>query len=441
MPKATEPNTTAAPADSLWTIGDVEPLLHDMEATIGIFSHVANSRNQIDPGELILIEDKFLDLHKRLAILWDKAWEEHLAFRHGESPASPPDAVWDLLRSTAKVVLAQCDHPERSPSAPAEGAAGGQDAELIGLATEHAAAIEEIRRLQAANDTPDDAFEPLDARRHAGRERATALAATTQAGLQAKARLYLTEIDLNYGTRAPDSHDTDGLDMLADSIVRDIVGTHGVPMPKAEPMPVIDRPPTISELDSLVECQAADIIANAKALGGTMNGGISTIAAGLALALEQAHPGAALMLGRQGSLVAATEPRCTVVEYLEKKLAKAATVEGQGMTNEELSDLYHHRPDASLLHMAREFAKVEAQTQILNELSDPSEAAMNAVASRQYAITDVMIGTPAKTAAGWRAKAEVLAASIRLDVTTPDSEHQLATSLAEDLMREVKAER
>jgi hypothetical protein len=437
MPKAKNTHTTPAPVEPPWTIGDVEPLLHDMEATIGIFSHVANSRNQIEPGELILIEDKLLDLHKQMTALWHDAWDEHLYFRHGERPASPPDAVWDLLRSTAKVVLAQCDHPERIPSAPAEGA----DAELIALATEYAAATAETHRLQAAKSTPDDALKPLDDRRHAARERATALAATTQAGLQAKARLYLTEIDLTYGTRAPESHDTDGLDMLADSIVRDIVGTHGVPMPKAEPMPVIDRPPTIGELDSLVECQAADIIANAKALGGTMNSGISTIAAGLALALEQAHPGAALILARQASLVAATEPRGTVAEYMEKKLAKAATVEGQGMTNEELSDLYHSRPDASLLHMAREFAKIEAQTQVLNELSDPSEAAMNAVASRQYAITDVMIGTPAKTAAGWRAKAEVLAASIRLDVTTPDSEHQLATSLAEDLMREVKAER
>jgi hypothetical protein len=42
MPKATEPNTTYAPDDAPWTIGDVEPLLHDMEATAGILSYVAN---------------------------------------------------------------------------------------------------------------------------------------------------------------------------------------------------------------------------------------------------------------------------------------------------------------------------------------------------------------------------------------------------------------
>jgi hypothetical protein len=64
--------------------------------------------------------------------------------------------------------------------------------------------------------------------------------------------------------------------------------------------------------------------------------------------------------------------------------------------------------------MAHEFSKIEAPTPVLNELPDPSETAMNAAATRQYALADVMIDTPAKTAGGWGAKAEVLAASIRL---------------------------
>jgi hypothetical protein len=111
------------------------------------------------------------------------------------------------------------------------------------------------------------------------------------------------------------------------------------------------------------------------------------------------------------------------------------------MTNEELFDKHLNRPDASLLHIAREFAKVDEQIQVLNELPDAPEAAMGAVSSRQYALTDIMIDTPAKTAAGWRAKAEVLDASIRLDVTTPEAEHRLAISLAADLMKGIKADR
>jgi hypothetical protein len=158
MSSATKTNTTptAAPAppneeteaDRLWTIGDVEPLLHDLEAEIGILGHVAASRNPIDPGQLTLLEDHLIDLQKRLMILWDKAWDEHLAFRHGARPPVAPDAVWDLLRSTAKVVLDQCDHPARIPSAPA--ASDSTDAELIAFATDYAAANAEIRRLQTA---------------------------------------------------------------------------------------------------------------------------------------------------------------------------------------------------------------------------------------------------------------------------------------------------
>jgi hypothetical protein len=72
-----------AAADPLWTIGDIEPLLHDMEAQTGILGHVANSNNEIEPGQLILIEDRYIDLQRRMLTLWHAAWDEHLAFRHG----------------------------------------------------------------------------------------------------------------------------------------------------------------------------------------------------------------------------------------------------------------------------------------------------------------------------------------------------------------------
>jgi hypothetical protein len=316
--------TAAAPSDDEvppGAVADMEPLLHDLEAEIGLLAHVANSRTQIASGELIALETHLVQIQRDLMGLWHKAWDDDLARRFGAANHQAP--------------------------------AASHDVELISLCD----------RLVAM-----DGEEPIA-------------------------------------------------------------------------QPAAETPPAISTIAAYVEGLASGIMTMAKRMGGTMNGGISTISAGLALALERAHPMAALMLGRQASLVAATEPRCTVVEYVEKKQAAQATVEGQGMTNAELADLHVNRPDGGLLHMAREFAKVDAQIQVLNELPDPSEAAMDAVASRQFAITDVMIDTPAKTAAGWRAKAEVLDASIRLDVTSPDSEHRLATSLAADLMKGIKADR
>jgi hypothetical protein len=451
----------SATNEQKWTIGDVEPLLHDLEATIGIFSHVANSRNQIEPGELILIEDKLLDLYKQMMALWRDAWDEHLSFRHGQRPASPPDAVWDLLRSTAEVVLAQYNHPERIPSAPAEGAAtvpaaDGQDAELIGLCNR----LVEINREEEAlyarikdEAEREKAVEPLWEEFESIKLRLFEIGRpVTRAGAEAVARAawvngdrardgtpfasYLSEW-LRLAACAYLANAT-GPEVRVNAEVEESLTKRAAPANKAEPVRDADRPPTISQLDSLVECQAADIIVNAKALGGTMNGGISTIAAGLALALEQAHPGAALMLGRQASLVAATEPRGTVAEYMEKKLAKAATVEGQGMTNDELADLHACRPDATVLHLAREYMHLDARVQVLNECPDTEEVGMDGVMSRQNAVMDTLIDAPAKTAAGWRAKGEVFEAALRADVTSLDPVHRLALSLAEDLMREIK---
>jgi hypothetical protein len=193
MPKAIEPNTTPAPDDLPWTIGDVEPLLHDMEAAAGILSHVANSRNQIEPGELILIEDKFIDLHKQMMTLWHTAWDEHLAFRHGASRPIGPDAVWDLLRSTAKVVLDQCNHPARLPSAPAH--ADSSDAELIQLCDQLGEVYDRWTAAVSASAQHVRAPAPLAAATDAADAAVWAIAdwiegitPTTPAGLQAKAR-------------------------------------------------------------------------------------------------------------------------------------------------------------------------------------------------------------------------------------------------------------
>ena len=82
--------------------------------------------------------------------------------------------------------------------------------------------------------------------------------------------------------------------------------------------------------------------------------------------------------------------------------------------------------------------RIDARVQVLNETPDAEAAGMDGVLTRQYALMDTLIVAPAKTAAGWRAKAEVLAAAIEADVTAPDPEHRLVSSLAADLLREIK---
>ena len=59
-----------------------------------------------------------IDLHKRMMTLWRAAWDEHLVFRRDANPPFAPDVMWDLMRRAAKIVLEQCDHPARIPSAP-----------------------------------------------------------------------------------------------------------------------------------------------------------------------------------------------------------------------------------------------------------------------------------------------------------------------------------
>lgn len=99
-------------------------------------------------------------------------------------------------------------------------AAPSDDAELVRLADDHAAAAREIRRLEAAPDTDDELFEPLDARRWAAIERASGIVATTEAGRRAKAAIILGEVELLWSAMWAD--DQDGRSSLMLSLARDV---------------------------------------------------------------------------------------------------------------------------------------------------------------------------------------------------------------------------
>jgi hypothetical protein len=79
---------------------------------------------------------------------------------------------------------------------PALAARSDDDVELAALASHYAIINAEIRRLEAANDTPDEAFVPKDRSRHEVKVRAANLMAGTAIGLRAKAEIIIAELDL-----------------------------------------------------------------------------------------------------------------------------------------------------------------------------------------------------------------------------------------------------
>jgi hypothetical protein len=82
----------------------------------------------------------------------------------------------------------------------------------------------EIRRLEAANDTPDEAFVPKDRSRHEVKVRAANLMAGTAIGLRAKAEIIIAELDL-LGIDSPEGGSV--LADLATSLAHDVVRVVG----------------------------------------------------------------------------------------------------------------------------------------------------------------------------------------------------------------------
>jgi hypothetical protein len=116
---------TTALADG-WAIGDIEPALSELRATIGILGHMIDSPNEVTIAEWKTIEDRLTDAHNQLDDLWRRAWDERTAdedahaaaLAAAEARTAAPgsvadleraDSVWCILRSTAKVALQACE--------------------------------------------------------------------------------------------------------------------------------------------------------------------------------------------------------------------------------------------------------------------------------------------------------------------------------------------
>ena len=139
----------AAEAQSDWVIGDLECVVGDLRATVGIMGHLitANSsvNNEVDDYAWRKVESDLLRLANRVEQLWQIAWDQHVttaaehkaaladakaaiaAAKAEAAPGSPTDIknakmLWSMLRAMANATLEQCDE--------AQGIAAKQSAEL-----------------------------------------------------------------------------------------------------------------------------------------------------------------------------------------------------------------------------------------------------------------------------------------------------------------------
>jgi hypothetical protein len=112
------------PAES-WAIGEIEPILLEMKAQIGIMDHLVASPNEVDAAEWYSVGNYLSDAHGRLKACWRPALEQQAVQRKAHEAAlavaqartaapgsvadlERADAVWALLRGTAKVMAQEC---------------------------------------------------------------------------------------------------------------------------------------------------------------------------------------------------------------------------------------------------------------------------------------------------------------------------------------------
>ena len=62
-----------------WSLGDIEPQIAGLRATIGIMGHMIQSPNEIDNAEWCKIEDELAAHTKRIEALWEQAWNRNKA--------------------------------------------------------------------------------------------------------------------------------------------------------------------------------------------------------------------------------------------------------------------------------------------------------------------------------------------------------------------------
>ena len=139
----------------IWAIGDIEPVIAGLRATIGILGHlitVNSSRgNEVDDDAWRKVESDLMALTGRVDELWHVAWDQHIAEREEHEAAleaaiatvtakkaapgsredlEKADARWRLLAAAVAVATLGCtkagypiqplqpDEPEPAPEPP-----------------------------------------------------------------------------------------------------------------------------------------------------------------------------------------------------------------------------------------------------------------------------------------------------------------------------------
>jgi hypothetical protein len=117
---------TAATTKIDWALADIEPVLYDLRANIGILGHLAMAEAEVTQDQWQYVEGNLIGIHSRLEALWSAAWQQQKAEQQAheealaeaqtrtEAPGSAADverakALWHLLRGAATVTLRQCD--------------------------------------------------------------------------------------------------------------------------------------------------------------------------------------------------------------------------------------------------------------------------------------------------------------------------------------------
>lgn len=108
-----------------WPLGEIEPVILELETTIGIFHHLIHSPSQVEENEWSKLEDDLTAAARRIKQLWLAAYKQRgaenrahaaaLAAAEAEraAPGSAKDreqveTLWRILGAAVTVAARQC---------------------------------------------------------------------------------------------------------------------------------------------------------------------------------------------------------------------------------------------------------------------------------------------------------------------------------------------
>jgi hypothetical protein len=127
-------STTAPPVgDRPWSVADIEPVVCDLKATVGILGHLittnSSPNNEVDDDAWRKVESDLIRLAGRADELWHTVWQQRcdeqrahevaLAAARAEkaAPGSPEDvksakSMWRMVRVAMEQCLSYCNETE-----------------------------------------------------------------------------------------------------------------------------------------------------------------------------------------------------------------------------------------------------------------------------------------------------------------------------------------